>query len=684
MFTKDISSTFNKNIKNEWLVTNGIGGYASSTIIGVNTRKYHGLLVASINNNMERIMTLSKFNEYVQVGQNKLSISSNECRGFIEKGYIYEEDFEKKLLPEFLYSVQGVELSKKIAMPYGENKVCIKYNIANNNDELAFFMLAPLVNYRGFHSVSNAGNYSTEYDESAGILQVNVNNKNKLFIKVDESSFTKYEDVFYSNMFFRVEEQRGFDCVESEYIPGEFKVIIPEKSQVEIYVVAELNSTCSINDTQTKNIIRGEEIRLQKLFKMAGVNDEVKQELVVAADQFIVNKNENRSIIAGYPWFQDWGRDVFISLEGLTLKTNRFQDAKAILRYFANYIRRGLVPNFIDENGNGSYNTVDASLWYIEAVNKFVEYTNDLSTLKELFPKLLEIVYSYMVGTDFNIYMDEDGLIVAGNEHTQLTWMDAKIGDYIPTPRFGKPVEVNALWYNAINVLEKLNNRLVTKFVGEETDGLSGKDILECIYRVDTNDKSNDFNESKTKDIFWADEAYTYYDALSIVFDGRLAKKVKESFKKFYADNGLYDLIDPYNEQIRPNQIMALSLSFPVVTGDKAKEVMELVKEQLLTDKGLKTLNKDDKDYKPRYEGDAYSRDSSYHQGTVWPWLLGQYAKAYKAVYKRSFKYDDCKLLLDDGCIGSVAEIYDADEPRRATGALAQAWSVAALITILL
>ena len=682
MFTKDISSTFDKNIKNEWLITNGIGGYASSTIIGVNTRKYHGLLVASLGDNMERVMTLAKFNEYITVDGTKISLSSNECRGFIEKGYVYEEAFERKLLPEFLFNVQGVELSKKLAMPYGENKVCVRYNIVNTNDVRAIFALAPLVNYRSFHAVSNANSYVTNLDEEQNILQINVSNKNKLFIKVDDSKFTKYDDVFYSNMFYRIEEQRGFDCIENHFIPGEFKVEIPEKSQVEIYVVAELNSTCTIDDKETKNIIRSEEIRLEKLCKIAGVNDDLKRELVVSADQFIVNKNSHKSIIAGYPWFQDWGRDVFISLEGLTLKTNRFQDAKSILKYFANYIRRGLVPNFIDEKGGGSYNTVDASLWYIEAVSKFVTYTNDLATLKEVFPKLLEIVYSYMVGTDFNIYMDDDGLICSGNEQTQLTWMDAKVGDIIPTPRYGKAVEINALWYNAINVLENLNNRLIKKFV-DNTEGLNSKDIINKIYRIDNNDTSNNFNESKTKDLFLAEEVYTYYDALSIVFDGRLASKVKESYKKFYADVGLFDTISPYNEQIRPNQILALSLSYPVISGDKAKEVFNLVTEKLYTNKGLKTLNSEDPNYKPRYEGDSYNRDISYHQGTIWPWILGQYAKAFKYIYKKDFRFDGYQELLNDGCVGNVAEIYDADEPREAKGALAQAWSVAALISIL-
>ncbi len=288
-----------------------------------------------------------------------------------------------------------------------------------------------------------------------------------------------------------------------------------------------------------------------------------------------------------------------------------------------------------------------------------------------------------MVGTDFNIYMDEDGLISGGSKETQLTWMDAKVGDYIPTPRFGKAVEINALWYNAIKALESLNNKLIDKYVDNNIENASSKEIVYDIYDIEPGDDSPNFKESKTRDLFLADEALNYYDVLKIVFDGRLAKKIKESFKKFYADEGLFDTISPYNDQIRPNQIIALSLSYPVLSGDKAKEVFELVKNRLYTDKGLRTLDRNDKNYKPRYEGDSFSRDTSYHQGTCWPWLLGEYAKAFKVINKRKFRYEPALELLNDGCVGNVAEIYDAEEPQNANGALAQAWSVAALINIL-
>ena len=681
MFTKDISSTFEKNLKHEWLITNGIGGYASSTIIGANTRKYHGLLVASLGDNMERVMTLSKFNEFVTIGEKEYSFSSNECTGYVEKGYVYQEAFERKMLPEFLYNINGVQIAKKMTMQHGKNKVCIRYNIVNSLDDICYLTLVPFVNYRGFHTVQNASAYEQSFDED--ILTLKVSETNNLYIKVLDSEYTPYENAFYSNMYYRIEENRGFDAVENQYIPGAFKVQLLPGEQKEIYVVCELSDKCSIDDKETPALIRAEETRLEKICKIASAKTGLEKDLVAASDQFIVNKGKEKSIIAGYPWFSDWGRDAFISLEGLLLKLNRFLDAKAVLKYFANYIKNGLVPNFIDANGGGSYNTVDASLWYIEAVYKYFVYTNDYNTIKELFPKILEIMYSYMTGTDYGIVMDDDGLIMAGDNTTQLTWMDAKVGDHIPTPRFGKPVEVNALWYNAIKAVMELNKKLIKKYASDLPEDAKSSDILNAIYRIDENDDGEVFDESKTRDLFLSDKALVYYDVSKIIFDGRLIGKVKESFKKFYADDGLFDTIEPFNNQIRPNQIIALSLSFPVLSGDKAAEVLRVVKDKLYTSKGLKTLSADDSEYRGRYEGDSYSRDTSYHQGTVWPWLIGEYSKAFKYLNKKSLSITTIQELLDDGCVGSVAEIYDAEEPRYPNGALAQAWSVAAILSIL-
>ncbi len=666
MYTKEISSTYEKNLKNEWLLTNGIGGYSSSTLVGTNTRKYHGLLVAALGNNLDRFLVLSKLNEYVFIKNNKYSISTNECHNYIEKGYIYQETFEKKLLPEFLYNVEGVHIVKKIAMVHGENKIAIKYNIVNTLDEEILFSVAPFVNCRSYHIVQNARKYDQKFEND--ILEItldsidgndtlnSLNEPYKLFMKVTDSEYNSFENTFYKNMYYRVENSRGFDDTESHYMPGEFNVIVEAKSQKEIFLVAEVSKQYSIEEKFLKSLVRSEETRLEKICKIASAKTELEKELVIAADNFIVEKNNEKTIIAGYPWFNDWGRDTFIALEGLTLKTNRFSDAKAIIKYFAKFIKNGLVPNYIQDGGGQAYNTVDASLWYIEAVYKYSKYTNDFDTILDIFPKLLEIIYSYKNGTLFNIKMQADGLISAGDENTQLTWMDAKVNNYIPTPRYGKAVEINALWYNSLKVVENLYLKLSEKYDSEILNKL-GETVKQLL--------SIDITE------------------LSDVFSGTLALKVKESFKKFYADEGLFDIIEPFNSQIRPNQIIALSLTYPVLAGEKAVEVINIVKDELLTNKGLKTLSAKDLEYKAKYEGDAFSRDSAYHQGTVWTWLLGEFGKAYENVYRKKFAFNNIEELLNDGCVGNVAEIYDAEEPREANGALAQAWGVSAMMHLI-
>ena len=403
MFTKDISSTFEKNLKNEWLLTNGIGGYAMSTLVGANTRKYHGLLVAALGNYLERFLVLSKINEVVEIGDNKYSISTNECHNYIEKGYVYQDVFEKKILPEFLYDVEGVKIVKKIAMLYGENKIAIKYNIVNTLEREVSLKLIPFVNYRNYHSVQDAREYPQKFDND--ILILNLDETNNLFIKVTDSEYLAYSDTFYKNMYYRVETSRGFNDTESHYMPGEFSVLVESNSQKEIFLVAEVSEKWSTEDKFLKSLVRGEEIRAEKLCKIASAKTDLEKDLAIAADQFIISKGGQKTIIAGYPWFNDWGRDTFISLEGLVLKTNRFADAKAILKYFASYIQDG---------GGQAYNTVDASLWYIEAVNKYIKYTGDLELVNELYPKLLEIINAYKNGTLFSIKMQLDGLISAG------------------------------------------------------------------------------------------------------------------------------------------------------------------------------------------------------------------------------------------------------------------------------
>ena len=616
---------FEDVIKNEWLLTNGIGGFACSTISNCNTRKYHGLLIASLSKSGERFLCLSKLNESILIKGNEYSFSTNECHNYIEKGYQYQEYFEKKYLPIWKYNLKTVSIEKKVAMKYGENKIAISYKIKTDKEDVKL-KLQPLINYRSFHETRNC--YELESNFEGNSVNINLSSSGlKLHMKTSDGEYEKYDRIYYRNMYYRVEAERGLDSYESHYMSGVFTITIPKNSEKIIEFVASVDDKDTyLTKANAEDIIRGENVRLEKLFKIAKVNNDLEKELVAAADNFIVEKNNTKTIIAGYPWFSDWGRDTFIALEGLTLKTNRFKDAKEIIYSFKDYIKNGLVPNVIQENGGGSYNSVDASLWYIDAVYKYYKYTMDIEFVKNMYDSVIEIIDAYKNGTLFDIKMDNDGLILAGNSKTQLTWMDAKVGETIPTPRYGKAVEINALWYNALKIVEIFSNVL-------------GKE-----------------------------------------FDYELSKKVKKSFEKFYAEEGLYDIIEPINNQIRPNQIIAIGLEFSPVEKDKAIEIIDLVDRELYTNKGLKTLSSKDKDYRPYYFGTVYERDTSYHQGTVWPFLLMFYNDAVKKYKKRLNENIAIIEMLYEGCIGNVAEIYDADEPRLPKGAFAQAWSIAMLI----
>lgn len=611
-------------IKNEWLITNGIGGFASSTISGCNTRKYHGLIVASLGKSGERYLCLSKLNESLIIRGSEHSFSTNECNNFIEKGYSYQTEFSKVFLPKFTYSVKNIQIEKTLAMKYGENKIGITYKIKTDKDDV-LLRLQPLVNFRSFHQTKNCPELQQEINESA--VNVRLKSNINLHMIVSEGEYIEYTRTYYENMFYRAEEERGLDSSESHYMPGYFEIVIPKNSEKVIEFVASVDdSTLFLPKANATDIIRGENVRFEKICKIANAKSDLEKELVIAADNFIIEKNNTKTIIAGYPWFGDWGRDTFISLEGITLETNRFKDAKGIINSFKNYIKDGLVPNLISEDGAESYNSVDASLWYIDAVYKYYKYTMDSEFVKDMYPTLMEIINAYETGTSYDIKMDEDGLISAGNAETQLTWMDAKVGDVIPTPRYGKAVEINALWYNALKIMEVFSN-----IIGER-------------------------------------------------FDSNISKKIEESFKKFYAPVGLFDTIEPLSNKIRPNQMIAIGLEFSPVEKEKAREILKLVDEKLYTNRGLKTLSSDDEDYRPYYFGGVYERDTSYHQGTVWPFLLMFYNKALKKYEKRANDNIEVQKMLHEGCIGNVAEIYDAEEPRKPKGAYAQAWSIAMLI----
>ena len=615
--------SFEDGIKKEWIITNGIGGYASSTLIGANTRKYHGLLIAALGDSQERFLVLSKLNEEIELDKGTYSFSSNECPSYVEKGYRFQKYFSKEFMPTFFYNVHGVEILKKIGIVHGENKIAVTYVVKSNCN--AKLKLSPIVNFRNFHQTKSL--YRDEQEIQGKTLRVRLSSEHNLFMSISEGEYTEYYNTYYQNMYYRVENERGLDDTESHFMPGVFEISIKKNEEKVIEFVASVDDSDGfMMKSNAEQIIKTEETRLEKVCKIYEAKSDIERTLAIAADSFVIDKKYGKTIIAGYHWFGDWGRDTFIALEGILLKTNRFNDAKNIILTFSKHIKNGLIPNLIGEDGGEAYNSVDASLWYIDAAYKYYKYTGDKDFVKMIYPRLLEIIDAYKNGTDYNIKMDEDFLISAGDSSTQLTWMDAKFGNVVPTPRYGKAVEINALWYNALNVMNVFSN------------------------------------------------------VLGIDFDRNIIDNVKESFKKFYSDVGLFDTIEPTSKQIRPNQIFATSLEFPVLDKEKADEVITLIEEELLTDKGLKTLSADDLEYRPRYGGNVESRDLSYHQGTVWPWLLIGYFDAISNFRRAPKILPDFDVLLNERCIGSVAEIYDAEEPRRACGAISQAWSVAMLI----
>ena len=668
----------------EWIITNGLGGFASSTDFGgMNTRRYHGLLIASLNPPQNRTLVLSKIDESIEIGEKKYCFYTNKVKGYIQEGYKYLEKFEKEIMPIYTFKINDVLIEKTICMVHEKNAVVIVYKISNKKLK-ARINLTPLVNFRDFHSETHTQLFDYNQHILENKIQIDYKNGNMLNLYVSDSNYKQHNhDIFYA-MHYDVEQERGFDADENHFIPGTFSVDLKPNEDKIITVVCSLEGKYGININEIQNI-NGEEIVKQEIKRInkqiteskllsnkdnklyIESNDLYKQlilKYMVASDNFVVYRDSTKlhTTLAGYPWFLDWGRDSFISFEGLLLLTKKFQIAREVLLTFSNKLKCGIIPNgFSEYDGKPLYNSVDSSLLFFEAVNKYIEYTNDYDFVKEkLYGVMKSIINNYIDGTNLdnnNIYLDErDFLLSAGTEDTQNTWMDAKVNGKAITPRNGKSVEINAMWYNALTIMYKLNKKW-------------NKHIAQI--------------------------EYSY-----------LASKTKRSFmKKFYNEdkNCLYDVLG--DDRIRPNQIFALSLSYPVLECDKkiAKEVFVTVTKRLLNKYGLQTLAKGEKDYSPIYEGDSEERDSKYHQGITWPWLLGPYYDALNNLIKyekdeeqkqklekslNKFKGSVAEVfineMIDGNTIGGISEVYDSKENSKGKGAFEQAWSVSEVFKILL
>ncbi len=640
-FGKNDWHTFEQGAQKEWLVTNGIGGYASGTIINANTRKYHALLTAALNPPGWRIVLLSKLDERFTAGDCTYNLAANEHKsGFSELGFIHLQQVAINPIPTFTYSFGDIFLEKTVFMVHGQNTTVVLYRVLNGA-EPGVLTLTPMVNCRGHHYITSEG--QIDFSQSmikGGVMVKSREDMPSLLLTCDAGDYVA-DGKWYNDMFCAVEKKRGENPYEDLYMPGVFKIPFAAGESKTLTVIA---STTKIGSLNGEKLLQAEKSRMGALVDQAGYSDHLARRLVRAADAFIVQRRSTgkKTVIAGYPWFADWGRDAMIALPGLTLVTGRFPEAGEVLSTFACHCQKGLLPNaFFDGLADPVFNTVDASLWFVNAVDKYLVYTGDLEFIRaNLYETVKEIINWYMKGTDYNIIMDRDGLLSAGSPRVQLTWMDAKVDDWVVTPRHGKAVEINALWYNAVRVFNKLSLLL-------------GREMLH----------------------------------------GDLPDKIKDSFQlEFWNESGGYlnDVVSPVgtDSSVRPNQLLAASLPYSMLSRDQISRVVRKVWQELYVTYGIRSLSPWDPLYKGVYLGDRLRRDGAYHQGTAWSWLIGPFITAYRRAHNysadsraqaRRFIIPFRNQLRDHG-VGYISEIFDGDEPAFPRGCVAQAWGVAEVL----
>jgi predicted glycogen debranching enzyme len=626
----------------EWLETNGLGGFASGTISGINTRRYHALLIAATRPPVGRLVLLSKFEETLVIGDRRVDLGANEYAGAVHpRGFELISGFKLDPFPTWTYEVERVKLQKQVFMIHGKNATVVRYKLASKTNGVKL-ELRPLIAFRDYHSTTheNAA-LDPNYDEAAGCVVLSpYAGMPQLYLSHNAQSVER-QGYWYRSFEYSVERERGLDHQEDLFNPLALHF---DLSAGEASVIA---ATEQFAASEPDTYRRQELDRRIAVAASAPVADKFAIALTSAADQFLVRRGADWTIVAGYPWFTDWGRDTMIALPGLTLYNGRTDVARSILHNFAKFVDQGMLPNrFPDAGEAAEYNTVDATLWYFEAVRAYLAATNDEAFVgDELYAVLTSIIDWHIKGSRYNIRLLENGLLNAGEAGVQLTWMDAKVGDWVVTPRGGKPVEIQALWYNALKIMEDLAQRF-----GRSEDVKRYRNIASLLHWT--------FNR-----VFWNENATCLYDVV----------------------NGVPDA------SIRPNQIFAVSLTHSMLTAERAKAVVDVVERDLLTPLGLRSLSPNDQRYRPRYEGDVRSRDSAYHQGTVWPWLLGPFVTAYVKVNGGTKNARDRALRmlarlqqhLSESGLGQMSEVADAEAPHRPGGCFAQAWSVAELLRCL-
>lgn len=653
-YTQKDWTTFKEGIKREWAVTNGIGGYAGSSMIGAHSRTHQGYLIASLHAPIERYLVFSKINETATVGTRTVSFETSQHRASGKTVYTEGQKFLTSFIYDgsvhYTYETDNFSFEKHITLKRNANVCAVAYELTAGDSDCTF-TLTPLFNYRE-HSESSTPDtlrFETFTEDRTFYLVPEKNKDIAIRFQTSEGTFSERETVYDIDMQLQIEVDLETDGLDCHYCPVDLSIAVPANTTKKVSILCSIGDVnerpAPVSGTEAFSILEENARCHAELFEKAGYHDSFANQLVLASDQFLTYRESTKmmTVLAGLPWFTDWGRDTMIAFTGLTLCTKRFKEAEEILLTFARYIRHGIVPNmFPDDNMPPLYNTVDASLWYFYAVYQYLHYNPaaeaEAFVKEQIFPHLKEIISAYEKGTDFSIYMEDDGLIHAGSGLDQITWMDVRVGDWVATPRHGKPVEINALWYNALRIMESLCEKF-----------------------------DEDASAYRTR-----------------------AEQVKESFNaKFWdsANQCLFDVVDgdEPDDHIRPNQVYAVSLPFSLLPEEQEKAVVALVEKELFVGCGLRSLAPDHPDYHGIYCGALAKRDAAYHQGTAWGFLLGGFFSAYMKVNHHSSSAAANavrmlepvrKHLTDSGCIGSISEIFDGDAPHNPRGCYAQAWSV--------
>ena len=686
-------------VKKEWLITNGIGGYASSTVIGANTRRYHGLLIAALNPPLGRQLICSKLDENVSIGGKDYPLFTNICKSYISNGYKNLESFEKEYFPIFNYKVGDIKIEKRVVMHYGHNTTIVQYNIKGGRQE-AELKISPLINLRDFHEMTTGKDFMLKQEMEGKKIRITVNGdtKNPIFISCSEGRYNYYLEDVFRNMYYIKEEERGFFPEENHAVSGCLVVAIKPKEDKTVNFIISTESDIEkikvnkVFEDEIKRIDalveKSELVKVQKKYsRLEKEKNQVLKDLIIATDAFVVDRNfetiihknvldektnkkvlkkekrttKLKTVIAGYPWHTDMMRNTLISFEGIFLITKRYQDAQKVLVQCVQNMKNGLIPNcYLEYTNNPAYNGVDNSLLLFEAVNRYLAYTKNYDFVKaKLYDKLKDCITNYINGINIannNVYITKDGLLHSGGVSTQNTWMDTRVGEFVVNPRNGEPVEINALFYNALKTVEALSKK---------------------------------FEDEKTND-----------------FVKPYVKKIRTIFHDCYYNDRreIYnDLVE--DDRLRPNQAFVFGLTYqPVDLKDKeVLKAFDNMGEKLLMTHGFKTLARGEYGYKAEYAGDSYQRDMVCHQGPTWVWFLGLYLSGLQNVIsaqkddtlKKRYitklnKFTDDvyvtykKELYDPECVGQISEIYDSKLPYKPGGCVADSWSVSEVLKVIL